>query len=136
MRVKKLFQSENRFFSSIADCTKTIDIEPNVNYQERAGEESTEDIMTLEECQSICQNRDGCYNFVWHHGNAGYYSYQCITMTGYGTKYSNSDCVSGSISDNCVQKQGNVMYSFTYICEQNKRKEYNELKSLKVAPEA
>ena len=95
-------------FLCSADCVKKIDIEPNVNFGQHNGPEFSEDIMTLEECQNICQNRDGCTNFVWHHGNAREWSYLCITMTGYGIKYSNSDSISGSISDSCVQSKGNA----------------------------
>ena len=84
-----------------------IDIETDVNLLWREEAEFTEDIMTLEECQSICQKRDGCSNFVWHHGSAGEWSYRCITMTGYGYKLTNTTCASGSLTTDCDQDQGN-----------------------------
>ena len=86
------------------DCIK-IDIENGVNLLWGEEEDIKEDILSVEECQSICQNKDGCSYFVWHQ-----LSYQCVTMTGYGYKTTNKTCVSGSLIHHCDQGQGNYYF--------------------------
>ena len=85
---------------------------PNVNFLSRMGEEITENIRTFEECQDICEKRDACTNFVWYHGNAGQWSYQCVTMTGSPEPVTDTYCVSGTIYDSCDQSPGEHYHTY------------------------
>ena len=67
----------------------------NMNTQDRVGDDWTSNVKTWEECSDLCQKRNDCKFWTWHHANAGSYAFWCSTMKDAGGKVANTDCVSG-----------------------------------------
>ena len=67
----------------------------NTNTEGRVGEQLTDGVGSWQECSDLCQNRNDCKFWTWHHGNAGYYAYKCVTMKNAGNKTGDPNCVSG-----------------------------------------
>ena len=67
----------------------------------RVGSKTTRNVLSWAACSKLCSQRSDCKNWVWHHGNAGRWAYQCVTMTGFGSSRRDRNTVSGS--KGCVE---------------------------------
>ena len=47
-------------------------------------------------CSALCKRRPDCKYWIWAHGKAGYWSYGCWTMSGFGYSNADKNVVSGS----------------------------------------
>jgi len=69
----------------------------DLNLGGRAGKKTYENVFGWAACSKLCSQRKGCQNWIWHRGTAGSYSYQCVTMTGYGSSWKDTNTVSGRV---------------------------------------
>ena len=58
--------------------------------------EVTRDVRSWDACSRRCYERVDCKYFTWHHGNAGYYKYQCMTMSDASSYSFDNNCISGN----------------------------------------
>ena len=65
-----------------------------MNYIEREGGETTENVQSWAECSDLCSARADCTAWTWNKKNS--HKSRCITMTGFGTKIYDDIRVSGS----------------------------------------
>ena len=77
-------------------CTTDGSVKVNVNTGGRTGEEWTEGVSSWSACRDLCRQRTECNHWTWHKENAGQWAFKCVTMTGYGSMYSNDKTVSGN----------------------------------------
>ena len=76
-----------------SDCGLCQD--ENVNLLNRKGAESTKNVKSWQACSDLCREKKGCKNWVWHREGTPSHSLECVTMTGYGGKSNNKNCISG-----------------------------------------
>ena len=80
------------------DCPET-----DVNLHGREGEAVTKNILSWDACSKICSETRNCQNWIWHHGNSGEWSNQCVTLTDYSSTKSDTNTISGRVG--CREKK-------------------------------
>ena len=106
-----------------------------VNTWGRVGGKTT-DVKTWEACAKLCQQRDSCRYWTWHHDKTPhlYLRFKCVTMTDAASTYGNPDTVSGTrdCPGNDEEEGGNAaiifnaelnkLYRIMIVHEDNRRK--------------
>ena len=66
----------------------------NTHYRRDA--ETINQVMAWNDCAARCLGKSNCQFWTWHHGNSGKWANICVLMSGYGSRWEDSNTISGA----------------------------------------
>jgi len=66
------------------------------NFLKRRDSESINQVMSWNDCAARCLGKSNCQFWTWHHGNSGKWANICVLMSGYGSRWEDSNTISGA----------------------------------------
>ena len=77
--------------------------EENMNLGGIEGGVWTQNIQSWNACSELCSKTRHCQNWIWHHGDSGKWSHQCVTVTDYKSTRRDTNTISGRVG--CQEKK-------------------------------
>ena len=68
----------------------------STNLIKRRDSESIYQVMSWNDCAARCLGKSNCQFWTWHHGNSGKWANICALMSGYGSRWEDSNTISGA----------------------------------------